>query len=52
MWLRSKFKDRQVELEMIEEKALSWLRSKVDTGKNLDEILAEVKRKLWPKGLQ
>ena len=50
-WLRSKFTKRHDEWEMIEKKALTWLSSKIDKDKTLEEFIDEIKQKLWPSGL-
>ena len=51
IWLRSKFSSRHDEWEMIEEKSLSWLGTKLNNGETVDELLQKVEKSLWPKGL-
>ena len=51
VWLRSKFIESYDEWEMIEKKALAWLHSKLRGGAKLDELLDQVKERLWPYGV-
>ena len=51
VWLRSKFSPSHDEWEMIEKKALAWLNTKIEKDGNLEQLLDDVKNKLWPRGL-
>ena len=51
VWLRSKFRERHDEWEMIEKKSLAWLKSKLDKDQKLDELLSRVEKTLWSSGV-
>lgn len=51
VWLRSKFSERHDEWEIIEKKSIIWLRSKLDKGQGMEDLLTSVENTLWPSGI-
>ena len=51
IWLRSKFMSSHDEWEMIEKKALTWLSTKIQKDQDLEQLIEDVKKKLWPAGI-
>ena len=50
-WLRSKFSSSHDEWEMIEKKALTWLSTKIKKDQDLEQLIKDVEKKLWPGGV-